>query len=185
MLRLFGILLFAAGLAFGIRVMFFGVQHKVDENHFVLRRWPLALAGVLLLTGFLFYVQAKSDREVTTLWSGLVAIVAIGAAWAAWLFIKRSAELPSSDPEDDPRYRFQGHVARIVESIEPRDSTEPTGRIAFEFESQPHVMTAKWSPGSDALAGREVAPVGDEVVIEFVEADVAFVEPCAVVEKRL
>jgi hypothetical protein len=185
MLRLFGILLFGAGLAFGIRVMFFGVQRKVGDDRLVLRRWPLALAGVLLLTGFLFYVQAKSNGEVTTLWFGLVALVAVGAALAAWLFVKRSADVPSSDPEDDPKFRLQGHVARIVESIEPRGSQEPTGRIAFDFENRSHVMIAKWSPGSDALAGREVAPVGEEVVIEFVEADVAFVEPWAVVEKRL
>ena len=185
MLRLFGILLFGAGLVFGIRVMFFGVQRKVGQDRMVLLRWPLALAGMLLLSGFLFYVQAKSDGEVTTLWFGLVALVAVGAAVAAWLFVKRSAELPSSDPEDDPKYRFQGHVARIVESIEARGAQEPSGRIGFDFENQAHVMTAKWSPGSDALARREVAPVGDEVVIEFVEADVAFVEPWAVVEKRL
>ena len=185
MLKTLGIIFFLAGLLLAIRVMFFGVAKQVAPDRLIHRKWPAAAAGALLLTGLLFYLQGRTGGRVTILWSGLVAAVAVGVAVVAWLFVKRSAALPSGDPDDDPRFRFQGHVARIVEPMESRDGAEPSGSIAFEYENEPHVMRARWSPESSAATAKSFAPKGDEVVIEFVDGDVAFVEPWAVVEKRL
>ena len=185
MLKALGILFFGVGLLLAIRVMFFGVARQIAPDRLIHRKWPAAAAAALLLTGLLFYLQHRSGGQVTILWSGLVAVVAVGVAVAAWLFVKRSAALPSGDPDDDPRFRFQGHVARIVEPMESRDGAAPSGSISFEYENRPYVMRAYWSPESTAAASKSFAPTGDEVVIEFVDGDVAFVEPWAMVEKRL
>ena len=172
--------LFLAGLLVWILVMFFGVQRRVDDENVVHRRWPLALAALLASVGVLLYLRPV----VTPGWIAAVALLGVGAGVGAWWFVKRSAEIPSSDPEDDPRYRFQGHVARVTEAFETRGSDAPSGRIAFSVDGRRIELKALWSPesGTDRKgAGR----IDDEVVIERIEGDLAFVEPWAVVEERL
>jgi len=98
--------------------------------------------------------------------------------------VKRSAEIPSSDPEDDPRYRFQGHVARVTQPFEPRGAQAPSGRIAFSFDGRRIELQALWSP-EGGVDRKGSGRLDDEVVIERIEGDMAYVEPWAVVEERL
>jgi murein DD-endopeptidase MepM/ murein hydrolase activator NlpD len=175
------VVLFLLGLLLGVRVMFFGVRRQVGENQLHHRRWPLALAAFLAVSGALLY--ARADGPVTASWLGVVVLGGITAGAAAWLLVQKSAAIPSTDPEDDPRYRFQGHVARVITAIA---GAGQSGRIAFDFDGRRHEFGARWSPEADLGDGTlAAAPVGTEVVIEFIDGDVAFVEPWAVVEKRL
>jgi membrane protein implicated in regulation of membrane protease activity len=174
---------FLSGLLLAVRVMFFGVQRKLDNERLAHRAWPLALAAFLVAAGAMLYVRPDG---VTGARLALVTLVSTLAGTGAWWVVRRSAAAPSMDPEDDPRYRFQGHVARVVETIEPLDSASSSGaggRITFEFDGRRHQLRAHWLPESSAA--QQVGHAGDEVVIERVEGDVAYVEPWNVVEERL
>jgi len=174
--RILGVGTFLVGLLLAVRVMFFGVQRRLDEQHLAHRRWPLALAALLVAIGSLLYAR----DHVTFGWLVLVLVVGLAAAGIAWWIVRRSAAAPSSDPEDDPKYRFQGHVARVVESIE---SSASGGRIAFDFDGERHEFRAVWTTGD--WNGSQYGKPGSEVVIERVEEDLAYVEPWVVVEERL
>jgi membrane protein implicated in regulation of membrane protease activity len=186
-MRATAILAFLGGLLLAVRVMFFGVQRRLAEDRLAHSRWPLALAAFLVASGATLYMAATEPR-VTAGRLALVVLLGVLAGLCAWWFVQRSAAAPSSDPEDDPRYRFQGHVARVLEPI-GSGSDGRVGRVAFEFDGRTHDFRAKWTiesstqPGS-GLAGSAGSP-GSEVVIERVEDDVAYVEPWTVVEQRL
>ncbi len=172
---------FLIGLLLGVRVMFFGVQRRIDETRTAHRRWPLALASFLMVSGAALYVADKDDR-VTPRGAALVLILGLAAGAGAWWLVKRTSAMPSTDPEDDPRYRFQGHVARVIEPIGIGKNGK-AGRVAFDFEGQRHDLRALWAV--EGVTGAGSGTAGSEVVIERVEADVAYVEPWAVVEERL
>jgi len=127
---------------------------------------------------------------VTFAWIGTVALVGILMACVTWWVVRRSATTPWNDPDDDPRYRFQGHVARITEPIGPRVDS-PAGRIAFNFDGKQYDFRARWTPGDwERSRGQEnerraLGGIESEVVIERVEEGVAYVEPWTVVEERL
>ncbi|HJQ19778.1 MAG TPA: hypothetical protein VJ867_05465 [Gemmatimonadaceae bacterium] len=176
-----GAVAFGIGLLLGIRVMFFGVQRRLDEEHVLLRRWPLTLAAFFMVTGVVLYVGAsRSEAGVQLLATALLAGAIAG--WGAWALVRHSATAPSTDPEDDPEFRFQGQVARVVEGIVPRGGQPPAGRIAFEFDGRRYEFRAQWTPGDwRPEQGRADA----EVVIERVTDDLAFVEPWAAIEERL
>jgi hypothetical protein len=180
MLRYLAIGAFLAGLLLWIRVMFFGVR-RVDAERLVHRGWPLAASAFLVVGGVLLYARARS-QPVSVEWAAIVLASALAAgAGAAWL-VRRSAAIPSTDPEDDPRFRFQGHVAKITQAIgDGRD-----GRVAFEFDGERLEFRARWSPAAELPESREaMSAVGAEVVIETVDGDLAFVEPWVLVEERL
>ena len=178
-MKVVAVILFLGGLLLAVRVMLFGVQRRVDSEHMSHRRWPLALAAFLAAAGALFYARST----VTSGWVTVVVLIGVGLGAGAWWLVQRSASIPSTDPEDDPRYRFQGHVARVIEPIETRAGGVPAGRIAFDFDGRRYEFRARWTPGDweEGAFGR----VESEVVIERVEDEVAFVEPWAVVEERL
>jgi hypothetical protein len=181
--RALAVIAFFGGLLLAVRVMLFGVQRRLDDEHLAHRAWPLALAAFLVTTGALFYARAISAAGVTGTWAIMVVLIGVVAgAGASWL-VKRSAAAPSTDPEDDPRYRFQGHVARVIEPIEARADGAWTGRIAFSFNGKRYEFRARWVPG-DWERG-SLGHTESEVVIERVEDDVAYVEPWQVVEQRL
>lgn len=166
--------LFIGGLLFWIRVMFFGVRREVGDS-VAHRAWPLGVAVALVTSGSLLYARP----QVTVLWIVSVSLLGLLAGAIAWWAIKRSAALPSDDPEDDPRYKFQGHVARVTQAFR-----NGVGRIAFSYEGKRIDLGAKWSPDSGldkSVAGR----LDDEVVIERVDGETAYVEPWASVEQRL
>ncbi|MEX2154782.1 MAG: hypothetical protein WD825_15680 [Gemmatimonadaceae bacterium] len=183
-MRALGVVTFLAGLLLAVRVMFFGVQRRRDAEHLDHRRWPLALAALLVAVGGMLYARSSALQGVTATWAMAVVLVGIGAGAGAWWLVKRSAAVPSTDPEDDPRYRFQGHVARVIKSIESRSGDSGVGRIAFDFDGKRHELNARWT--SEGTFERQSSGLVDnEVVIERVEGDVAYVEPWTVVEERL
>jgi membrane protein implicated in regulation of membrane protease activity len=184
--RILAVAAFFTGLLLAVRVMFFGLQRKDAGDQLRHRRWPLALAAFLTAGGASLYASPGRAQAVTPMWMFVVVLAGLAAAAGAWWLVKRSAETPSSDPEDDPRYRFQGHVARIIRPIEQRGAEgEETGRISFHFDGTTHELDARWSPEAGSFERQLLGRADNEVVIERVEGDVAFVEPWAVVEERL
>ena len=75
---------------------------------------------------------------------------------------------------DDERYVLQGHVARVVSSI----NSGSEGRITFDVGAEHRTLRAR---SLDDAAVDE----GTEVIIERIEGDLAFVEPWIQVEQRL
>lgn len=175
---------FLVGLLLATRVMFFGVQRREGFEVLYHRKWPAALAAFLITVGVMLYFQS-APLATTAIATTLVAGAA--AAAGAWVLVAKSASLGASDPEDDPRYRFQGHVARVVTPIVAASGAgAPLGEIAFDFDGKRYGFAARWAPEADLAGGTlATAPVNTEVVIEYVDGDVAFVEPWAVVEKRI
>jgi hypothetical protein len=178
-MRIAAIVAFLIGLLLAVRVMFFGVQRRLDETRLAHRRWPLALGAFLVVGGGALYVAVSDTDSVTAGALALVLLLGTGAGLGAWWLVQRSAAMPSLDPEDDPRYRFQGHVARITEPI----GNGGAGRVAFDFEGRRHDLRALWAVEDTSRPGSGAR--GNEVVIERVEDDVAYVEPWATVEERL
>lgn len=164
--------------------MFFGVRRQLSDEILDHRKWPLAIAAFLSVAGAMLYVRA--DR-VTAGWIAMVVLSAAVVALGAWKLVEKSAAIPSTDPEDDPKYRFQGHVARVIAPIVAASGAGAAlGRIVFEFDGKRYELAARWSPEADLADGRlATAAVDTEVVIEFIDGDVAFVEPWAVVEERI
>jgi hypothetical protein len=180
--KLVGIIAFIAGLLLAVRVMFFGVQRKLSEDEVRFRGWPLTLAVLLSVFGAVTYVRAARGGAATPTFLAGTLGVALLAAGLAWWTARRSASAPSTDPEDDPEFRFQGQVATVIDGIESRGGATPTGRIAFEFDGKRYEFRARWTPGDwEPALGRANA----EVVIERVDGDVAFVEPWVAIEERL
>lgn len=181
-MKTFALVSFAAGLLLAVRVMFFGVQTRVDDAHTSLRRWPLALATFLVLLGAALYARAARIGAVSPIWLATAVAVAVVGASGAWWLVQRSANVPSTDPDDDPHYRFQGQVARVVEGIASSAGSPPTGRIAFDYDGKRYEFRARWTPGDwEPTLGR----ADSEVVIERVDDDLAYVEPWAAIEERL
>jgi membrane protein implicated in regulation of membrane protease activity len=173
--RAVAVALFIGGLLFWIRVMFFGVRREVGDDRIDARAWPLGVAVALLTWGIFLYARPV----VTAAWTGSVCLMGLFAGASAWRAAKRSAAKPSDDPEDDPRYKYQGHVARVTQAF-----ANGAGRIAFSYEGRRIELGAAWSPEGGAI-GSGAGRLDDEVVIERVDGDIAFVEPWATVEQRL
>ena len=176
MIRVIAVAAFLTGLLLAVRVMFFGVRRQLSEEQPYHRKWPLAIAALLSVSGAMLYARAG---RVTAGWLTAVVLSGAVAALGAWKLVERSAAVPSTDPEDDPKYRFQGHVARVTAPIVATSGTgAELGRIVFEFDGKRHDLAARWSPEADLGEGRlATAAVDTEVVIEFIDGDVAFVEP--------
>jgi len=106
--------------------------------------------------------------------AGIAAVV--GLVWAVLvtrLAVATARLQPEHDP-DDPRYVLQGHVALVSTPI-PSDGE---GTITFSEAGAQRTVRARTIDGS-AIAE------GEEVCIERLEDDVAFVELWAIVEQRL
>lgn len=188
-MRAAAVALFLGGLLLWVRVMFFGVRRQIDADRIAHRRWPLASAAFFAVAGAALYVattRAQGSADGLTWRAGGLVLLAgvLAAAGAAWL-VQRSAAAPSSDPDDDPRYRFQGHVARVTQAI--GDSASP-GRVAFEFEGRRHEIRAIWATSEESWTRRNDPArglPGAEVVIERMDGELAYVEPWTAVEERL
>ncbi len=107
-------------------------------------------------------------RIAVVLAAGLAA-----ALLAAWIVLRIFAT-PSTDPEDDPRFRFQGQVATITEAIR----ADHPGRVVFRIDEQQYDLRARSVDGAPMATNTEV-------VIEQIDGDVATVELWASVERRL
>jgi len=173
--------LFGAGMLLAVRVMFFGVRRITGPDSHRTRAWPLAIASGLGVAGVVLYIQAWRGGEMTTFAWAVVVILSMVASVGARITVQRSeaAAALTTDPDEDPRYKHQGHVARVVSKI----GGGSAGRISFVIDGQALELSAKWLPGT--TASDKDGAVDSEVVIEHVEGDLAFVEPWALVEGRL
>src|SRR5437773_12417023 len=110
-MRAIAAVLFLGGLLLAVRVMFFGVRRELPDDERALRAWPLGLAAFLGILGTFLYGRPAVGAPAIASAVG----VSVAVAGLAWWLVKRSGAKPSTDPEDDPRYKFQGHVARVIQ----------------------------------------------------------------------
>jgi hypothetical protein len=167
---------FIAGLLLGVRVMFFGAERRLQlsADGLPLRRSEPAIIGFLLMFGIAGYLLTRTGTVSPGLGTVLAAL--LGIVWAVLvtrLAVATARVQPEHDP-DDPRFVLQGHVA-IVASAIPADGE---GSITFSEAGAQRTTRARTIDGS-AIAE------GEEVCIERLEDDVAFVELWAIVEQRL
>jgi hypothetical protein len=166
---------FIAGLLLGVRVMFFGAERRRHSaDGLPLRRSEPAIVGFLLMFGVAGYLLTR--RGTVSPGAGALSAALLGLVWAILvtrLAVATARLQPEHDPED-PRFAFQGHVA-IVSAAIPADGE---GTITFSDGGAQRTVRARTLDGS-AIAE------GEEVCIERLEDDVAFVELWAIVEQRL
>src|SRR3954470_12976719 len=167
---------FIAGLLLGVRVMFFGAErrrrHSADA--LPLRRSEPAIIGFLLMFGVAGYLLTR--RGTVSPGAGGAIAALLGLVWGVLvtrLAVATAPLQPEHDP-DDPRFALQGHVALVSAPI-PADGE---GTITFSDAGAERTIRARTIDGS-AIAE------GEEVCIERVEDQVAFVELWAIVEQRL
>jgi hypothetical protein len=167
---------FIAGLLLGVRVMFFGAERRKrrSADTLPLRRSEPAIIGFLLMFGLAGYLLTRRG----TVSAGVGALIAalLGLVWAVLvtrLAVATARLQPEHDPED-PRFLLQGHVA-IVSAAIPSDGE---GAISFSDAGVQRTTRARTIDGSAIVEG-------EEVCIERLEDDVAFVELWAIVEQRL
>ena len=125
-----------------------------------------------------FIFRKVEDQGRSTRHGALASAVAVGAALIAAVvvggLVRWSSSAAHQDSNDDPRFRFQGHVARVVEAI----AGDRPGRITFEVDSRHYDLRAT------AIDGGQVA-AGTEVVIEHIADDLATVDLWSRIEDRL
>lgn len=181
-MKILALVLFGAGLLLIVRVMFFGVRREVGGGAFRTREWPLAIAATLFAGGALLYFEIWRAGGVTNGAGTAVLVVSILTGAAAWWVVRQSAvaAAASPDPDEDPRYKYQGHIARVVSAVGNQGTS---GKISFVIDGRSMEFPARWLAGTTVTATD--GTVGSEVVIERVDDGVAFVEPWALVEGRL
>jgi hypothetical protein len=168
-----------AGLLLSVRVMIAGVASPGNgpegtADAATSSMFLPSLASFCTVSGLVGYLMTHF-AHLDGVWPFVAAVgAALVAVLTTRLVVRWSASTVGSDPENDPRFRFQGHVARVVEAIGP----EQSGRIVFQ------TVSGQMDLRATALDGAQVA-IGAEVVIERIDDDVATVEPWARVEERL
>ena len=167
---------FIVGLLMAVRVMFFGAERRRLQaaDAMPLRRSEPAVIGFLVMFGMAGYLFTRHGARSAAAGAGVAAL--LGLAWAALvtrLAVATARMQPEHDPED-PRYALQGHVASVSLAI----PAEGEGAITFSEASAQRTVRARTIDGS-AIAE------GEEVCIERLDEDVAFVELWAIVEQRL
>ena len=167
---------FIAGLLLAVRVMFFGAERRRlrSGDALPLRRSEPAIIGFLLMFGIAGYLLTRRATVSPAAGAGIAAL--LGIVWAALvtrLAVATARLQPEHDPED-PRYALQGHVALVSTPI-PADGE---GTITLSEAGVPRTVRAR------TIDGTAIAE-GEEVCIERLEDDVAFVELWAIVEQRL
>jgi len=168
---------FIGGLMLAVRIMIRGVErpgtnHPTGERSFRLSPPVLSAFGIVFgATGYLLRNAASLGEPARI---GIALTLGLLASFAAARLVTKWWAVTPEHDVDDERYVLQGHIARVTK----RNRPEVDGEVAFEVEGERHVIKAR---------GIDETPleVETEVVIERIEADVAFVEPWAEVEKRL
>lgn len=172
---LFLIALFA-GLLFGVRLMFFGAERRRPHarTDLPLRRSEPAIVGFLVMFGISGYLLTRHGTLGAG--TGTATALLLGVAWAGVvtrIAIATARLQPEHDPED-PRYVLQGQVALVTSDIPAGGE----GAISLQEGGASRSLRARTIDDSGV-------PAGQEVCIERVDGEVAFVEPWAAVEARL
>jgi hypothetical protein len=167
---------FIAGLLLAVRVMFFGAERRRlrPADAMPLRRSEPAAIAFLIMFGVAGYLLTRHGTMSGPAGTGVAAL--LGLVWAALvtrIAVATARLQPEHDP-DDPRYALQGHVAFVTTPI-PSDGE---GRITFTDGGTERTVRAR-SIDESAIAE------GEEVCIERLDDDVAYVELWAIVEQRL
>jgi len=165
-----------SGLLLGVRLMFFGAERRRPREgvDLPLRRSEPAAVAFLVMFGIAGYVLTR--RGTMGAWAGAATALLLALAWAGIVTrvaIATARVQPEHDP-DDPRYLLQGHVAIVTADIPPSGE----GMITFQEGASARSLRARTIDDTGV-------PRGQEVCIERIDEDVAFVEPWSAVEARL
>jgi hypothetical protein len=165
-----------AGLLLGVRLMFFGAERRRlrERTELPLRRSEPAIVAFLTMFGVSGYLLTR--HGTMGVGSGTAAALLLGVAWAGVVTrvaIATARVQPEHDP-DDQRFVLQGHVALVTAAIPAGGE----GAIAVQEGSVSRSLRARTIDDSGVAAGQEVC-------IERVDDEVAFVEPWSAVEARL
>ncbi len=166
---------FIAGLLLAVRLMFFGAERRtVTPDSTPLRRSEPAIVALLLgfgIAGYLFHTRSGYGTAAVLMLALVIAVAS--AALLTRLAVVTASLVPEHDPED-PRYRLQGVVGHLLSCI-PADGE---GRVSFPDGSATRELLAR------EIESRAIE-AGEEVCIERIDGDVAWVERWASVEARL
>jgi len=167
-----------AGLLLLVYMMIAGVPHPRTSSGERSQHTPRLLLPVVgtfcTAAGITGYLTERSPRISGSMRVAIIGGVGLVASLlAAWAVMKAFA-MPSDDPEDDPRYRFQGHIARVAQPI----LADRPGRVVFEIDGRRYELRAQ-------TVNRAPVAVNTEVVIEQIDDDLATVELWSAVEERL
>ena len=167
---------FIIGLLLAVRIMTHGVErpreeHPTGDRSF--RLSPPVIVGFAMLFGVGGYLMTRGGVAQSIVAPIAALLGAMGSIIAARLVKSWWQVVPEHDI-DDERYVLQGHLARVTKSIGP----DVDGEVTFEFGGDRRLLRARGSVGGTIAADTDG-------VIERVEADVAYVEAWADVEKRL
>jgi hypothetical protein len=167
---------FIAGLLLAVRVMFFGAERRRlrPTDGMPLRRSEPAVIAFLVMFGVAGYLLTRHDTMSPGAGAGVALL--LGLVWAAVvtrLAVATARLQPEHDP-DDPRFALQGHVALVSAAI----PSEGEGTITFTDAGAQRTVRAR------AIDDSAIAE-GEEVCIERLDDDVAYVELWAIVEQRL
>jgi hypothetical protein len=168
---------FIGGLLLAVRIMIAGVErpraaHPAGERSF--RLSPPVVSAFAAVFGIVGYIMAR--RQLGTVVTALgVAVFAGGVVAVITARLVRDWWKVTPEHEtDDERFVLQGHVAQVTRPI----GAGVDGEVTFEHEGTRHVHRARGLDDASLAAG-------DEVVIERIEDDIAYVESWTEVEKRL
>lgn len=164
------------GLVLAVRIMTHGVERPREDHPTGDRSFRLSPPVIVVFSmwfGSAGYVMTRIgvSRMTTVLAS---AVLGVGGALVAARLVKRWWRVVPEHDVDDERYVLQGHLARVTKSIGP----DIDGEVEFQFGGDRKLLRARGVGGGSIAADTDV-------VIERVEADVAYVEAWADVEKRL
>jgi membrane protein implicated in regulation of membrane protease activity len=168
---------FVGGLLLAVQIMIAGVErprekHPSGERTF--RLSPPVIVAFTLIFGIVGYLLHQRQIGSDPAQFVIAAVLGVLSAIIAAQLVRRWWKVTPEHEVDDERYVLQGHLARVTKPIR----SDVDGEVTFELGEQRRVLKAR------SLDDTELA-AGDDVVIERIEDDVAYVESWIEVEKRL
>lgn len=166
-----------AGLLLGVYAMLHGVERPAAAAPHAPPRANVSLptvAGFAFGFGLAGYLVLRytAAGAVGAVAAGVVAGAVVVAGTVA-LIARWAVPSAAADPVDE-RYLLQGTPARVTRALHDEDE----GEVTYEADGAQYAIRARSFDGSPL-------EVGDEVIIDRIEDDVAYVEAWAVVEKRI
>lgn len=177
---------FVAGLLIAVFAMLHGVERQQAGAPSVASATdpatvlPQARVNVPLTAAFFAiagatgYLLSRYTTLSVVVRLAIACAVGISGAFGAVALVTKWALPAAARDVEDPRYVLQGRPARVTQAI----GTSSFGEVLLELEGVTRSLRASSLDGSAIAAGQEV-------VIDRVEDDVAFVELWTRVEERL